>query len=34
VSALNHRMLLNFEADADNIKSQHIIEKILEKLEK
>jgi MoxR-like ATPase len=34
VSALNHRMLLNFEADADNIKSQHIVEKILEKLEK
>ena len=34
VSALNHRMLLNFEADADNIKSRHIIEKILEKLEK
>ncbi len=34
VSALNHRMLLNFEADADNIKSQHIIEKILEKIEK
>ena len=34
VSALNHRMLLNFEADADNIKSQHIIEKILDKLEK
>lgn len=34
VSALNHRMLLNFEADADNIKSQHIIEKILEKTEK
>ena len=34
VSALNHRMLLNFEADADNIKSHNIIEKILEKLEK
>jgi MoxR-like ATPase len=34
VSALNHRMLLNFEADADNVKSPHIIEKILEKLEK
>ncbi len=34
VSALNHRILLNFEADADNIKSQHIIEKILEKVEK
>jgi len=34
VSALNHRMLLNFEADADNVKSHHIIEKILEKLEK
>jgi MoxR-like ATPase len=33
-SALNHRMLLNFEADADNIKSHHIIEKILEKLDK
>ena len=34
VSALNHRMLLNFEADADNVNSQHIIEKIIEKLEK
>jgi MoxR-like ATPase len=34
VSALNHRMLLNFEADADNIKSDHIIEKILENLKK
>ena len=34
VSALNHRILLNFEADADNIKSEHIIEKILEKIEK
>ncbi|MGR3303021.1 MAG: AAA family ATPase [Candidatus Scalindua sp.] len=34
VSALNHRILLNFEADADNIKTQHIIEKILEKAEK
>ncbi|MGR3293053.1 MAG: AAA family ATPase [Candidatus Scalindua sp.] len=34
VSALNHRMLLNFEADADNIKSEHIIEEILAKLEK
>jgi MoxR-like ATPase len=34
VSALNHRILLNFEADADNVKSQHIIEKILEKVEK
>lgn len=33
-SALNHRMLLNFEADADNINTHHIIEKILEKLEK
>ena len=33
-SALNHRMLLNFEADADNINSYHIIEKILEKVEK
>ncbi len=33
-SALNHRMLLNFEADADNINPQHIIEKILEKIEK
>ncbi len=34
VSALNHRILLNFEADADNVKSEHIIEKILEKIEK
>lgn len=34
VSALNHRILLNFEADADNIKSEHIIEKILENAEK
>ena len=34
VSALNHRILLNFEADADNVNSQHIIEKIIEKLEK
>ncbi len=34
VSALNHRILLNFEADADNIKPQHIIEKILENAEK
>lgn len=33
-SALNHRILLNFEADADNINSHHIIEKILEKLKK
>lgn len=33
-SALNHRMLLNFEADADNINSHHIVEKILEKSEK
>ncbi len=33
-SALNHRMLLNFEADADNVSSHHIIQKILEKLEK
>ena len=32
VSALNHRMLLNFEAEADNMKSQDIIEKILEKI--
>ncbi|ODS32192.1 MAG: methanol dehydrogenase regulatory protein [Candidatus Scalindua rubra] len=32
VSALNHRVLLNFEAEADNIKSQNIIEKILEKV--
>lgn len=34
VSALNHRMLLNFEADADNVNSHHIIEKVLENLEK
>ncbi|MEE9605350.1 MAG: AAA family ATPase [Candidatus Scalindua sp.] len=32
VSALNHRILLNFEAEADNMKSQDIIEKILEKI--
>lgn len=32
VSALNHRILLNFEAEADNMKSQNIIEKILEKI--
>ncbi len=31
VSALNHRVLLNFEAEADNMKSRDIIEKILEK---
>ena len=34
VSAINHRLHLNFEADADNIKPQHIIEQILEKMEK
>lgn len=34
VPALNHRLHLNFEADADNIKPQCIIEKILEKVEK
>ncbi len=34
VSAINHRLHLNFEADADNIKPQHIIEQILEKIEK
>ncbi len=33
-AALNHRMLLNFEADADNVNTHHIIEKIIEKLEK
>lgn len=33
-SALNHRLHLNFEADADNVKSEYIIEKILEKVEK
>jgi MoxR-like ATPase len=32
VSALNHRVLLNFEAEADNMKSRDIIEKILEKI--
>ena len=32
VSALNHRIILNFEAEADNMKSQDIIEKILEKI--
>ena len=31
VAALNHRLLLNFEADADNLKAQDIVEKILEK---
>ncbi len=31
VASLNHRLLLNFEADADNIKSKDIIENILEK---
>ncbi len=34
VSAINHRLHLNFEADADNIKPLHIIEQILEKIEK
>ncbi|MFQ5964656.1 MAG: AAA family ATPase [Candidatus Scalinduaceae bacterium] len=34
VAALNHRLLLNFEAEADNIKTQDIIEKILEKVRK
>ncbi|MEK6764858.1 MAG: MoxR family ATPase [Planctomycetota bacterium] len=33
-SALNHRLHLNFEADADNVKPEYIIEKILEKTEK
>ena len=33
-SALNHRLHLNFEADADNIKPEYIIEKILEKVER
>jgi len=32
VASLNHRLLLNFEADADNIKSKDIIENILEKV--
>ncbi len=32
VSALNHRVLLNFEAEADNMKSRDIIEKVLEKI--
>jgi MoxR-like ATPase len=32
VSALNHRVLLNFEAEADNMKSRDIIEKVLEKV--
>jgi len=32
VAALNHRILLNFEAEADSIKSQSIIENILVKL--
>lgn len=31
-AALNHRLLLNFEAEADNVRSYQIIEKILEKL--
>ncbi|MDR4503983.1 MAG: MoxR family ATPase [Candidatus Scalindua sp.] len=31
VDSLNHRLLLNFEADADSIKSKDIIESILEK---
>ncbi|GJQ60735.1 MAG: AAA family ATPase [Candidatus Scalindua sp. AMX11] len=31
VASLNHRLLLNFEADADNIKSKDIIENILER---
>ncbi len=34
VSAINHRLHLNFEADADNIKQQHIIVKIKKKMEK
>jgi MoxR-like ATPase len=32
ISALNHRILLNFEAEADNMKSQDIIINILEKI--
>jgi MoxR-like ATPase len=32
VSALNHRILLNFEAEADNVKSKDIIGEILNKL--
>lgn len=31
VSALNHRLLLNFEADADNVKPVNIIEKTLKR---
>ncbi len=32
ISALNHRILLNFEAEADNVKSKDIIEEVLEKI--
>ncbi|MGR3316957.1 MAG: AAA family ATPase [Candidatus Anammoxibacter sp.] len=34
VPALNHRIVLNFEADAENMKSEQIIENILNDLEK
>lgn len=34
VASLNHRLLLNFEADADNVRSQNIIERTLEKIKK
>ncbi|MGR3220123.1 MAG: AAA family ATPase [Candidatus Anammoxibacter sp.] len=34
IPALNHRIVLNFEADAENIKSEQIIETILKDIEK
>lgn len=32
VSALNHRLVLNFEADADKVTAHHILHKIIEEL--